>query len=112
MKTLIAAVAALLLAACAPMTQEHGVGITEEQISQFQVGEATSQDVLAALGKPTATQRDRNGSKLIYSHVRTSSNVNYLVPAASKTAVEQHSVIFQFDPAGVLEDVQVSDVTT
>lgn len=111
MKIIIAATLALLLAACAPITQEYGVGITEEQISQFQIGEATSQDVLAAFGKPMATQRDRNGSKLIYSHVRTNSDVNYLVPAASKTTIEQHSVIFQFDPAGVLEDVVVSDLT-
>lgn len=111
MKKIAVILAALALTACAPIKQEHGVNITDAQITQFQVGKATDQDVLAALGRPTATQRASEGSQLIYSHVRTNSDMNYLVPAASKTSIEQHSVIFMFDPAGVLKDVQVSDVT-
>src|SRR5690606_14654630 len=70
MKTITTALAALMLTACA----SSGVRVTDEQMSQFKEGQTTQQDVITALGQPTTTMRNADGTTVLmytYAEART-----------------------------------------
>ena len=109
MKKLAAIAAALTLAACA----SSGVRITDEQMSQFKEGQTTQQDVITALGQPTTTMRNADGTTVLmytYAEARTRGSTFIPIVGAFVGGVDTRSnnVMLTFDQQGVLKTTSSS----
>lgn len=109
MKKIAAIVAALILAGCA----SSGVRVTDEQMAQFHEGQTTKQEVIAALGQPTTTMRNADGTTLLmytYSEARTRGSTFIPIVGAFVGGVDTRSnnVMLTFDQQGVLKTTSSS----
>jgi outer membrane protein assembly factor BamE (lipoprotein component of BamABCDE complex) len=109
MKKLAAIAAALTLAGCA----SSGVRITDEQMSQFKEGQTTQQDVITALGQPTTTMRNADGTTVLmytYAEARTRGSTFIPIVGAFVGGVDTRSnnVMLTFDQQGVLKTTSSS----
>lgn len=109
MKKLAAIVVALTLAGCA----SSGVRITDEQMSQFKEGQTTQQDVITALGQPTTTMRNADGTTVLmytYAEARTRGSTFIPIVGAFVGGVDTRSnnVMLTFDQQGVLKTTSSS----
>ncbi len=109
MKSIVIAVAALALSACA----SSGVRVTNDQLSQFKEGQTTKQEVLAALGQPTMTMRNADGTTMImytYAEARTRGSTFIPIVGAFAGGVDTRSnnVMLTFDRQGILQNTSSS----
>ncbi len=109
MKKLSAVLVALLLSACA----SSGVRVTDDQMSQFKEGQTTKQEVIAALGQPTTTMRNSDGTTMVmytYSEARTRGSTFIPIVGAFAGGVDTRSsnVVLTFDQRGVLQSTSSS----
>lgn len=109
MKTITTALAALMLTACA----SSGVRVTDEQMSQFKEGQTTQQDVITALGQPTTTMRNADGTTVLmytYAEARTRGSTFIPIVGAFVGGVDTRSnnVMLTFDQQGVLKTTSSS----
>ena len=100
---IIAALMSLGLSACA----SSGAKVTEQQLSQIQVGKSTYNDVVAALGKPTTTTFSSTGTRTaIYSYSQVSTRPETFIPVVGAFVggadVKSNSVILMFNAQGIL----------
>jgi len=109
MKTIITALTALMLTACA----SSGVRVTDEQMAQFHEGQTTKQEVIAALGQPTTTMRNADGTTVLmytYAEARTRGSTFIPIVGAFVGGVDTRSnnVMLTFDQQGVLKTTSSS----
>lgn len=109
MKTIITALTALMLTACA----SSGVRVTDEQMAQFHEGQTTKQEVIAALGQPTTTMRNADGTTMLmytYAEARTRGSTFIPIVGAFVGGVDTRSnnVMLTFDQQGVLKTTSSS----
>jgi outer membrane protein assembly factor BamE (lipoprotein component of BamABCDE complex) len=109
MKKIAAIVAALILAGCA----SSGVRVTDEQMSKFHEGQTTKQEVIAALGQPTTTMRNADGTTMLmytYAEARTRGSTFIPIVGAFVGGVDTRSnnVMLTFDQQGVLKTTSSS----
>jgi hypothetical protein len=103
----------LLLATGAGADQTKGTEVTQAEISQFQIGVATIQDVEAKIGMPQKSgPLDNGGTVADYILLQESANAASYVPfarlAAGAMNVHETRVEFQFDSQGHLAAVRTS----
>jgi outer membrane protein assembly factor BamE (lipoprotein component of BamABCDE complex) len=84
-----------------------GVQVTPQQAQAFKVGVSTYDEVVAALGSPTATYAAKNGARVAtYSYSADLEQAHNAVPYVRHwiTGYDSHSstVTFTFDESGVL----------
>jgi PDZ domain len=104
---------ALSLAGCA----SSGTELKDSQLTQFQKGVTTESDVLRALGAPTATSSNSDGSAvLVYAGAHAQAKAASFIPIvglfAGGSTAEATSVAFRFGPDHRLIDYQVTHGTT
>jgi outer membrane protein assembly factor BamE (lipoprotein component of BamABCDE complex) len=109
MKRFVIAVAVLALSGCAT----SGVRVTDGQLQQFHAGQTTKQQVIAALGEPTGTMRNADGTTtLTYTYVESSVKPTSFIPFVGLFAggMNTHStgVTLDFDKDGVLKNSTAS----
>lgn len=74
---LFAAFAAVALCSCV----STGVQVKDEQLSAFEAGKTTRQEVISALGNPTTQMRNADGtSTMIYSYTEASARPATYIP--------------------------------
>jgi hypothetical protein len=103
---MLAVVACLALVSCA----SHGVQVSDEQAQGFQIGKATYDDVVAALGPPTHVSTSKTGTIVtkvaIYSYGAAQAHPQNFIPIigplVSVHDTQASAVIFVFDANGVL----------
>ena len=100
---IVTAIFSLALNACAA----SGAKVTEQQLSQIQVGKSTYNDVIASLGKPTTSTFSSNGTKMaIYSYAQVSTRPETFIPIVGAFVggadVKSNSVILMFNSQGIL----------
>jgi len=105
MKMVLAVAAALSLSACFAT----GKKVTQEQVSQFQKGKTTYQEVITRLGTPTNSTLHSNGSRSIsYSYAQSQASAASFIPyiggLLGGSESEHTSVYMTFDQNGVLTD--------
>lgn len=105
MKKIAVFSAALILAGCAA----SGVKVTDDQLSQFKEGQTTKQEVIAALGQPTTSMRNADGTTLLmytYSEARTRGSTFIPIVGAFVGGVDTRSnnVMLTFDKQDVLQN--------
>ena len=103
----------LLLAAC---THEDGTNVTPAQLSQFQKGVTTEQQVEAALGRPVNVVTSDDGTRtVVYSHAVTDVSGGAVIPGVGTMhdsgSTTSRDVVFQFGPDGILKDMTGMDST-
>jgi hypothetical protein len=99
-----AAAAALLLSGCA----SSGTKVSEQQVQAFQKGTSTRAQVVAALGAPTSTLVQSDGTRIdVYMHIQASANAASFVPIvglfAGGATGSTDSATFTYDAAGTLQ---------
>jgi outer membrane protein assembly factor BamE (lipoprotein component of BamABCDE complex) len=105
MKAVLITVAALTLSACVAT----GRKVTQEQVSQFQKGKTTYQQVISSLGAPTNSTLLSDGSRAIsYSYAQSQASAASFIPyvggLVGGSETEHTSVYMTFDKNGVLTD--------
>ena len=103
MRWLVALGLSGLLVGCAA----SGVKVSEEQAQSFKVGSSTYNDVVAAIGAPTSTTLNADGSRIAaysYTSIRSQPQnfIPYLGPLVAGYDNQSSSVTFTFDRSGVL----------
>ena len=109
-RSAFALVVILGLAAC---TSSGGTQVTQGQINQFQIGKTTYEQVLSALGQPSARGQKADGSKvLVYTHTESTVRGATFVPVVGLFAggadAHAQSVAFAFDTNNILKDYTTS----
>src|SRR6185437_1258122 len=112
MRTFFIMTIVLLLSACGGVNQ--GRKIDTNQVSKFQTGKTTYEQVIATMGTPASIQNHSDGTRvLIYVHTQAAPRPATFVPVVGLFAggadVQQQSVIFTFDRDGVLKDYTTQD---
>ena len=111
------AFSALILAGCV----SGGTKVTESDISGFQKGVTTESQVIAKLGRPTATSVTDTGIRIdVYAYVHASPKAIDFVPIVGSIAgganANSTTVTFTFNNAGILtaysSSSSASDVRT
>lgn len=107
------AICALALAGCA----SSGTKVSDEQAKQFQVGQTTHDEVVAALGPPTATSTAANGTRVIvysYSSIRSRPEnfIPYVGPLVASYDAKGSAVTFTFDGRGILANTNSTQTNT
>ena len=102
-------VLALSLAACA----SSGTGVKDSQQRRFQTGVTTEDDVLRALGPPTAVSSTSDGSAVLaYSGAHARAKAASFIPmvgiSPGGATAEATSVAFRFDPDHRLMDYVIT----
>lgn len=97
------ALSAVILAGCV----SGGTKVTESDISGFQKGVTTESQVIAKLGRPTATSVTDTGTRIdVYAYVHSSPKAVDFVPIVGPLAgganATSTAVTFTFDKDGVL----------
>jgi hypothetical protein len=92
-----------LLAGCA----SAGVKVSEQQAESFKAGTSTYNDVVAALGPPTSTTLNSDGSRIAaysYNSIRSQPQnfIPYLGPLVAGYDRQSSAVTFTFAQNGVL----------
>lgn len=105
MKTVLVVAAALTLSACFAT----GKKVTQEQVSQFQKGKTTYQEVISRLGEPTHSTMNSDGSRSIgYSYAQSQASAASFIPyiggLVGGSESEHTSVSMRFDQNGILTD--------
>ncbi|WP_298016678.1 hypothetical protein [uncultured Castellaniella sp.] len=103
MKKIAALAAALALAGCA----SSGVKVSDDQLSQFHEGQTTKQEVIAALGQPTTTMRNMDGTTtLMYSYVESRARPSTFIPIVGAFVggadTRSNMVMMMFDHQDIL----------
>jgi outer membrane protein assembly factor BamE (lipoprotein component of BamABCDE complex) len=99
-RVIIALAISVLMAGC--ITIRHGTYVGEQQAEQFKVGQATLEQVKAALGAPTSEGVDSSGTRwLTYSYA----NVRGTVTGSTG---ETRVTTFIFGPDGKLQSFRSS----
>jgi hypothetical protein len=111
--SLFVACICLLGAACAA----SGVQVKEEQLAQFEVGKATTADVVTALGQPNQNILMPDGSRmLLYSYAEVQTRPETFIPIAGAFVgganIRTNSVMLRFAPSGVLLTKSASSGST
>jgi len=101
--TLIGLLISILLTGCAA----SGVKVDEKRLAEFQKGKTTYAEVVQALGQPTSTVLDGNGSRMaIYSYAayrtRPETFIPYIGVFVGGSDMNSSAVVFSFDQSGVL----------
>lgn len=109
MRVLVAVAAAALVAGCAA----GGIRVNESQLAAFKPGEATRDQVIAALGAPTMQTRLADGTSLvIYSYyearVRPATFIPIVGAFAGGSDSTSTTATLRFDAAGKLLDTSTS----
>ncbi|WP_322997957.1 outer membrane protein assembly factor BamE domain-containing protein [Castellaniella sp.] len=109
MKLLTALISTFILSACAAT----GVKVTDDQLSQFHEGQTTKQEVIAALGQPTTTMRNADGTTMVmytYSEARTRASTFIPIVGAFAGGVDSRAstAVLTFDQNGVLKSTSTS----
>lgn len=109
MKKILAVAVVLMLSACVTT----GRKVSQEQVAQFKEGRTTYQEVVEALGEPTSSTLNSDGSRtIIYSYAsaqaRPESFIPYIGPLLAGSTQESSNVIIQFDRKGVLQHYTAS----
>ena len=105
MRTFFAALALpIAITACT----SSGVRVTDDQMSQFHEGVTTKQEVVSALGNPTMTVRNNDGSSaLIYSYFEARTRGSSFIPIVGAFVggadTRQNTVTINFDRSGVMQ---------
>lgn len=100
----------LSLTACAA----SGVQIKPEQLSKFERGKTTYQDVVASLGKPNFTTMTADGTRTatyVYaeSSIRPATFIPIVGAFAGGADMRSNSVMIMFDRDGVLQNYTASE---
>lgn len=100
---------AIFTAGCAAT----GVKVSEEQAQGFRVGRSTYADVVTALGQPSTTSTNSNGTRIaIYTYSAVQSRpqnfIPYIGPLVAGYDRESSAVTFTFDASGVLANTTTS----
>ena len=108
-KTVSSLLCAALVAGCAA----SGVKVTDDQLSQFHEGQSTKQQVIAALGQPTMTMRNADGTTMVmytYSEARTRASTFIPIVGAFAGGVDSRAstAVLTFDQDGVLKNTSSS----
>lgn len=110
-KTIVAAALFLALGACAipgsEYSQSSGTQIDQLALSQFQKGKTTYAQVVQALGQPTSSMTQADGSTIATyaSHTRNSEVATMgILTGARGTGSSYTSTTFTFDAKGILKD--------
>ncbi len=103
----------VLAAALAGCGYSAGTKVEQSQLQQFEVGQTTYSEVVAALGPPGQTSLSADGSRMaVYSYSSMRMRPETYIPFAGAfiggADTEQSSAIFQFDADGVLTDYRAS----
>jgi outer membrane protein assembly factor BamE (lipoprotein component of BamABCDE complex) len=99
----------LILAGCV----SSGTKVTQQQLTQFQVGKTTEAEVIAAFGAPTSSSVATDGSKTdVYQHISAHANAATYIPivgifagGAKSTA---DTAVLNFDQQGILRSTSSS----
>ena len=102
-------VLALAVGGCA----STGVRVTDDQVAQFKEGQTTQQEVIAALGQPTTTMRNSDGTTMImytYAEARTRASTFIPIVGIFAGGVDSRSsnVMLTFDQDGILKSTSSS----
>ncbi|HYH96813.1 outer membrane protein assembly factor BamE domain-containing protein [Hyalangium sp.] len=113
MKAVLITAAALTLSACIAT----GKKVTQEQVSQFQKGKTTYQEVITGLGKPTGSTLHSDGSRSInYSYAQSQASAASFIPYVGRlvggSESEHTSVYLTFDKNGILTDFSATSGQT
>jgi outer membrane protein assembly factor BamE (lipoprotein component of BamABCDE complex) len=105
MKAVLVVAAALTLSACFAT----GKKVTQEQVSQFQKGKTTYQEVISRLGEPTHSTLLSDGSRSIsYTYAQSQASAASFIPyiggLVGGRESEHSSVSMRFDQNGILAD--------
>jgi outer membrane protein assembly factor BamE (lipoprotein component of BamABCDE complex) len=105
----IAVLLGLALGGCAA----SGVQVKEEQLSAFEKGKTTIQDVVAVLGVPTGNTLMPDGSRMIsYSYsqaqARPATFIPIIGPLVGGVDARSNMVMLTFDQRGVLKSTMSS----
>jgi len=103
-KLITGALLTLFLPGCAA----SGVQVKEEQLSQFEVGKTTVQDVVTSLGNPSHQMRMPDGSiYLIYSYAQINTRPETFIPFVGAFVggadMKTNSATLTFDRSGILK---------
>jgi outer membrane protein assembly factor BamE (lipoprotein component of BamABCDE complex) len=103
-------IGALLLAGCAAT----GVQVKPEQLSKFERGKTTYQEVVASLGKPNFTSMTADGARTAtYFYAESSVQAATFIPIVGAFAggadTRSNSVMMTFDRHGVLQNYTSSE---
>lgn len=93
-------------------TYSHGTMIEPEQIKEIKVGVTTETEIREKFGKPTLTQTDSDGYKMIqYAYGEASSNKEGFIPYVGaflgKTQSSYSTVAIEVNKNGVVKNVTV-----
>lgn len=113
MRKLAVALIGLGLSACV----SGGTKVTQQDVSQFQKGVTTEQEVVAKLGKPNGSSATSTGTKIdVYSYVHSAANAASYIPivglAAGGATGTATTATFTFNNRGVLTDYSTSESST
>lgn len=105
MKAVLIVAVALGLSACVAT----GRKVTQEQVSRFQKGKTTYQEVIADLGEPTNSTLHSDGSRAIsYTYAQSQASAASFIPyvggLVGGSESEHTSVYLTFDKNGLLTD--------
>lgn len=105
-----AMIAALMLCGCVSVGRE----VTQDQLSGFQRGVTTQDQVVAKLGQPTSTTVSASGERSVaYVYMHSQPRAATFIPivgglvGGADTRTSQ--VVFTFDPAGKLVDYKATE---
>lgn len=94
-----------------------GVQVKEEQLSQFERGKTTTQEVLSALGPPSHSTLMPNGNRIfIYSYAQIQTRPETFIPFVGAFVggadMKTNSATLIFDGRGILQSVSASSGAT
>ena len=110
--------AAAIAALCASMSgcMSAGTKVTDDQMTQFQKGVTTEDQVISHLGKPNSTARNSDGTFTdVYQYVHATPDAVDFVPIvgllAGGATGTSNTVTFVFDEKKVLKDYSSAQST-
>ncbi|MGI9290456.1 MAG: hypothetical protein ACR2QG_04160 [Gammaproteobacteria bacterium] len=95
-------------------TATHGTKIEPEQIDEIKVGVTTETEIREKFGKPTLSQTDTNGYKMVqYAYGEAKSNKEGFIPYVGaflgKTQSSYSTVAIEIDKQGLVKSVTVME---
>ena len=107
-----ACVLALVCAFVVGCTSSYGTRIEPDQVKEIEVGTTTEAEIREKFGKPTLTQTDTNGYKMIqYAYGEATSNKEGFLPYVGaflgKTQSNYSTVAIEVDKEGFVKSVTV-----
>lgn len=84
-----------------------GTKVSQQQLTQFEVGKTTEAQVIAALGEPTSRSVSTDGTKTdVYQHISAHANAASFIPVvgifAGGAKSTADTAVLHFDQTGIL----------